>query len=189
MWTTANIITAARILLAAPFVYLVLEGKPRLALMVFFAASVTDFMDGYVARRFRQQTSLGRLLDPLADKLLTTVAFVALAVPHKGFASIPIWLTVAVVSRDLFILLGSLIVYLMTGFTGFKPILLGKINTFLELGLIVIFLAIEETYTFILSAAYLIVMVSVVVSGTGYAIEGASLLRSHRRSHQVRSVN
>jgi cardiolipin synthase len=181
MWTAANIITAARILLTAPFAYLVFEGRPGLALAVFFIASVTDFIDGYVARRFGQQTSLGRLLDPLADKLLIAVAFIALAVPHRGLPSIPIWLAVAVISRDLLILSGSLVVYLMTGFTGFKPIWLGKINTFLELGLIVIFLATGGTNNFILPAIYLIVLASVGISGIGYAIEGVSLMRKHLR--------
>jgi len=164
-----------------PFLYLVFEGRFGLALGVFFLASLTDFADGYVARRYKQQSRLGRFLDPLADKLLTTAAFVVMAIPHQEFASIPAWLAAGVVGRDLIIVLGSLVVYRLTKFKDFKPTLLGKINTFVELGLIVWFLVFHTTgrLTFLLPYLYGVVILSVVVSGAEYVMQGGRILRRH----------
>ncbi len=170
-----------------PFLYLVGEGRFGVALAVFFLASLTDFADGYVARRYKQQSSLGRFLDPLADKLLTTAAFVVMAVPHQGFPSIPVWLAAAVVGRDLIIVLGSLVVYHLTKFRDFKPTLLGKINTFVELGLIVWFLVFHITgkLTFLLPFLYGIVLVSLVVSGAEYVLQGVRIVLEHRKNTEA----
>jgi cardiolipin synthase (CMP-forming) len=183
VWTVANILTLFRIALIFPFLLKINEGAFGQALLIFFIASVTDFADGYVARKYAQHTPLGRFLDPLADKLLTTVGFVVMAIPHPGFPSIPVWLAVAVVGRDLLILSGSLVVLLLTGFKDFKPALLGKINTFLELGLIVVFLGFHSAgiLVFLLPLCYAIVLVSVVASGAQYVLEGARIIRSHYR--------
>lgn len=182
LWTVANALTIFRIVLTAPFLYFIKEGRFGLALLVFFVASVTDFADGYVARRFSQQTSAGQFLDPLADKLLTTIGFIVMALPHEGFPTIPVWLAVAVVLRDVVILLGSLVVYSITRFKGFKPTMLGKINTFLELGMIVVFLGFHTGgfFIFLLPLCYAIVLTSVIVSGAQYVAEGVKILRAHR---------
>jgi cardiolipin synthase len=183
-WTAANLLTLFRIALTLPFLYLINEGRFGLALLVFFVASVTDFADGYVARKFNQQSSLGRVLDPLADKLLTTASFIVMALAHKGFPSIPIWLAAAVVARDVIILLGSLVVYLLTGFKEFKPTLLGKVNTFLELGLIVVFLTFYTSgqLIFLLPLCYGIVITSVILSGGEYVMQGINILMGHRKA-------
>jgi cardiolipin synthase (CMP-forming) len=168
--------------LIVPFVYVVSRGRMGLALAIFFLAGLTDVADGYVARTFRQQSRLGRLLDPIADKLLTTAAFVVMSIPHAGFSPIPIWLTAAVISRDLFILLGSLVIYLLTRFKDFRPRLLGKINTFLELGLITCFLIFHTTgrLTFLLPYLYAIVTAGVIASAIDYLMHGLALLRGNR---------
>ena len=152
---------------------------------VFFLASLTDFADGYVARTYNQHSRLGRFLDPLADKLLTTAGFVVMAIPHKGFPSIPVWLAVAVVGRDLIIVLGALVVYRLTKFKDFKPTLLGKINTLVELGLIVWFLVFHTTgrLIFLLPFLYAIVLASLIISGAEYILRGAGILRGHRNAH------
>jgi cardiolipin synthase len=187
VWTVANILTLFRIALIFPFLLKIKGGSFGQALLIFFVASVTDFADGYVARKYAQHTPLGRFLDPLADKLLTTVGFVVMAIPHPGFPSIPLWLAVAVVGRDLLILSGSLVVYALTGFKDFKPTLLGKINTFLELGLIVVFLGFHSAgiLIFLLPLCYAIVLVSVVASGGQYIIEGVRIARSHPRPRRL----
>jgi len=179
-WTVANLLTIFRIVLMVPFLYLIAQGRYGAALAIFFLASLTDFADGYVARKFKQHSRLGRLLDPLADKLLTTAAFVVMAIPRSDFGSIPIWLALAVVGRDLLIVLGALVVYRRTGFKDFKPTLLGKINTFVELGLIVWFLVFHTTgkLLYLLPFMYGIVAISVVASGTEYVMQGVSILKS-----------
>jgi cardiolipin synthase (CMP-forming) len=182
-WTIANLLTLFRIALLVPFLYLVAKGRFGFALGVFFLASLTDFADGYVARRYRQHSKLGRFLDPLADKLLTTAAFVVMAIPHPGFPSIPVWMAVAVVGRDLIIVVGALVVYQITNYREFKPTFLGKFNTFVELGLIVWFLVFHTTgkLTVLLPYMYGIVLASIVVSGTEYIWQGAQILMAHRR--------
>ena len=187
-WTMANFLTFFRIALVCPFLYLILEGRFGIALSVFFLASLTDFVDGYVARRFKQQSRLGQFLDPFADKLLTTAAFVVIAVPRSRFPSIPIWLAAGVVGRDLFIVAGALAVYFLTGFRNFKPTFLGKVNTLFELGLIVWFLVFHTTgrLIFLLPFLYAIVAVSVAVSGIEYVVQGATVLRSRRKRPEIR---
>ena len=180
MWTTPNLLTLSRIVLIAPFLYWIQNGRFGLALVVFFVASVTDFLDGYIARKFNQQSPLGQLLDPLADKLLTTASFVVLALTRDGFPSIPVWLTVAVVGRDVVILVGSLVVYLTTRYGQFKPTMMGRINTTLELVLIVLFLGLHTAgvLTEVLPICYVIVLISVLLSGAGYVAEGVRILRT-----------
>ncbi|HSF22881.1 MAG TPA: CDP-alcohol phosphatidyltransferase family protein [Blastocatellia bacterium] len=183
IWTPANSLTGFRIALTLPFLYLVKQGHFGTALLVFFIASLTDFFDGFVARKFNQQSPLGRFLDPLADKLLTTATYIVMAIPHDGFPSIPVWLAVAVVGRDIIILIGSLLVYLATRFKGFKPTLLGKVNTFVELGLIVWFLVFNTTgkFIYLLPGMYAVVVVSIIGSGLEYVIEGGLILARHKR--------
>jgi cardiolipin synthase len=182
--TAPNVLTGIRILLTIPFLYLASTGRYGLALCIFFVAAITDFFDGYLARRLRQFSTLGRFLDPAADKLLTTASFVVLAIPWSGQPSLPIWLAAMVVSRDLFILAGSLAVYLATGFKKFKPRMLGKVNTFIEMGLVVWYLALHAAgvLTEVLPVLYGIVACSVFVSGVDYLIYGFALLR--RKSDQ-----
>ena len=186
VWTVANLLTALRILLILPFLYLINAGRFGIALAVFFIASVTDYADGYIARNYNQKTRLGQVLDPLADKLLTTASFVVMAIPHEGIDSIPVWLAAAVIGRDLLILAGSLIVNRITGFSEFKPTALGRINTFLELGLIVWFLVFHTTgvLLFLLPFCYGLVLVSVVASGIGYVLQGVRMLRAYRKGEE-----
>jgi len=176
-----------------PFLILIGNGRFGLALIVFFIASLTDFADGYIARRFRQQSTLGRFLDPLADKLLTTSGFVVMAIPHKEFASIPIWLAAVVVGRDVLIVFGSFLIYRITRFRDFKPTLLGKANTLIELGLIFWFLVFHTTgrFTSLLPLLYAVVVASVVISGAEYAIQGIRILRKGRAAspHALRTSN
>ena len=90
------------------FVYLLLENREKGALAVFAACGLTDGLDGLLARRLRQRTLVGAYLDPIADKLLMATAFIVLSYVKI----VPLWLTVLVISRDLFILVGSTL-YLM----------------------------------------------------------------------------
>jgi cardiolipin synthase len=189
VWTTANLLTVSRVVLIIPFLYWIQSGRFAAAMVVFFVASVTDYLDGYVARRFHQQTPLGRFLDPMADKLLTTASFVVLALPRDGFPSIPVWLAVAVVGRDVVILVGSLAIYLGTRFAQFKPTMMGRLNTTIELTMIVWFLAFHTfgVLTGLLPTCYVIVFVSVLLSGAGYVAEGVKIIRNYRRAKQTLS--
>ena len=119
-----------RIVFIPVFIILLAYNRLGWALITFCVAAVTDGMDGLIARHFRQKTSLGAILDPIADKLLMSSSIVVLSLPQMGFANpIPIWLLLLVIFRDVFILLGGLAFIITYGFRVFPPTLAGKTNT------------------------------------------------------------
>ena len=124
-----NIITIVRILLIPVFINLLIYGYQGWALTVFLAASLTDSLDGLIARWADQRTRLGAFLDPLADKLLLTASFLALAI----LKVIPIWIAVVVVSRDLILILGALILHMTQARQEISPTFLGKSTTVVQL--------------------------------------------------------
>jgi cardiolipin synthase len=128
--TVANQLTLLRMLLIPGFVLLVVYGEMGWALAVLFAAGLTDALDGVIARRAGQKTTLGAWLDPMADKLLLTSAFVVLTVPGTALAyRIPLWLTICVLSRDVVIVVTVAIVNLAVGRRTFPPSVWGKAAT------------------------------------------------------------
>jgi cardiolipin synthase len=128
--TLANQITILRIALIPAFVLFVVYDRLGHALLVFILAGVTDALDGLIARRAGQRTSLGAWLDPMADKLLLVTTFVVLTLPQIPLANhLPIWLTVLVISRDIVIVGVVAIVNLAVGPRTFRPSLLGKAAT------------------------------------------------------------
>ena len=101
MLTAANQLTLLRMLLIPAFVIFVLYGYLGWALVVFVTAGVTDGLDGIIARRSGQRTTLGAWLDPMADKLLLVTMFIVLTLPGIGSANqLPLWFTILVISRD-----------------------------------------------------------------------------------------
>jgi len=123
--TLANWLTVLRIVLIPFFVSALIYPRLGLALFLFLLAIFTDFLDGFVARR-TQITTLGRFIDPVADKLLLVSSYVLLPM----LDAVPLWVTICVVSRDVIIALGYGIIYQTWGSTdlGVRP--LGKITTF-----------------------------------------------------------
>jgi cardiolipin synthase (CMP-forming) len=142
----ANKITIIRILLVPFLLASLFYYKPEhdflrfIALGIFFVCALTDAIDGYVARRFYQKTELGRILDPLADKLLILTAFLCLSVLKEiPLASkIPPWLTIIVLSRDAIILLGSVIIFVILKNIDIKPSYVGKVTTFFQMSTVVL---------------------------------------------------
>jgi len=124
-----NLICLIRIALIWPIATALQAGELRTALALFVAAAVSDGLDGYLAKRFNWTSELGKVLDPLADKLLLVTVFVESA----WLELIPWWLTAAVVARDVMIGLGALIFRLWFGPLRGRPTILSKINTALQL--------------------------------------------------------
>ncbi|MFL6215997.1 MAG: CDP-alcohol phosphatidyltransferase family protein [Blastocatellia bacterium] len=189
----ANMLTMLRVALLVPFLYWIKVGSFGLAVIVFFIAGITDFFDGFVARRFNQQTAFGRFLDPAADKLLTTASYIVMALPRAGFEPLPLWMTVSVVGRDVLILLGSLVIYLTIRYKSFKPTTLGKLNTFLEIGLIFWFIMFQleamKPLKILLPLMYGIVITSVIASGIEYVWMGARIVRTSRQPVASEAAN
>jgi cardiolipin synthase len=128
--TLANKITVLRII-AIPFFVIALWEQSMTAARIIFALSVfSDAADGAIARIRRERTALGTFLDPLADKLLLVSTFVTLT----ALGDIPVWVFVAVLSRDLLIVLGWSIVFILTHNNKIEPRPLGKLTTALQMG-------------------------------------------------------
>ncbi len=128
--TVANQLTLLRMLLIPAFVIMVVYHKPGWALATFVLAGITDGLDGLIARRANQQTSLGAWLDPMADKLLLVTTFIVLTVPGTDLVNrFPMWLTILVITRDVVIVTTVAIVTAVMGVRTFKPSVFGKIAT------------------------------------------------------------
>jgi cardiolipin synthase len=142
--TLANKITVVRFFLIPVFIVFaayysesITSGEENrlyriLALATYALASISDAIDGYIARNFNQSTALGRVLDPIADKLLLLTGVVTLSVTN-WHAGLPIWFAVLVIARDVVISVGMLIIYLTHGKAKVRARISGKICTFLTL--------------------------------------------------------
>jgi cardiolipin synthase len=117
-----NIITLVRIIIIPVFVTALVYRLYHYALGLFIAAAVTDTLDGLLARLTNQKTALGAFLDPLADKFLLVTSFILFAMKDW----IPTWLSITVISRDLIVTLGWLLLYLVYNITRVEPTIIGK---------------------------------------------------------------
>jgi len=180
--TIPNLLTFLRMALIPVFASLLFYGYSGWALLVFLVAGISDGVDGFVARRFNQESELGTIIDPIADKLLMTVAFIVLALPNvlhpTRFLPVPFWVIAAVIGRDILIVTVAGAINVMTGFHGFKPSWLGKASTFVQVvAVTLILLAAYLNYSFYLPTVYFIVVLFAVVSGIHYIFHVAKLMK------------
>jgi cardiolipin synthase len=120
-----NVITLGRVMSVPVLFYLLVAGQSRTAFFVFVLAGLSDAVDGYLAKRFDWRTELGAYLDPLADKLLIVSIFIALGVRNE----LPLWLVIAVVSRDILIVVAVMLSLMLDQPIPIKPLAISKINT------------------------------------------------------------
>jgi len=131
--TVPNQLTILRMTLAPFLVVLVLQREFSWALVLFVVAGITDLLDGVIARRGHQKTTLGTVMDPIADKILLSASFIVLTWSSGLTTRIPAWLTVLSLSRDVLILLTAALINLTSGWRIFLPSALGKLSTALQL--------------------------------------------------------
>lgn len=159
------------------FVIFLMKNLFLSALLIFTVAGISDGLDGFIARYFNQRTELGAYLDPIADKLLITSAFISLAI----IKMIPGWLTVIVISRDILILMGISICSFANIKIEIKPTFVSKCTTFAQL--LTVFLALlnhDAANAFILQYSYLLygcTAALTVISGLHYTYTGLTILQ------------
>lgn len=165
-----NLITVSRIALAAPIGLFIFYEDFSAALVLFVIASITDGVDGYLARRLDVVSRFGQLVDPLADKLLITVATLMLVIVGQ----FPVLVLMLLVVRDLAILGGALVYYLVAGMPLVDPTPIGKVTTFLQI-LLVIWVMLAVVFADAISSAALITAVGLwtiaivsIASGVSY---------------------
>ena len=188
--TVPNMLTVFRMVLIPVFVTLLFYQKFELALAVFVLAGLTDGLDGLLARRFDQESQLGTILDPIADKLMLVSAFIVLSMrsifpqPIPSHLPVPFWVTVAVISRDVFIIVGAAAINIMTGFRGFRPSWLGKLNTTVQIvGITAIMFAASVPYYtgYYLPTVYAAVFAMAVLSGLHYVFFVSKVMNEDRK--------
>lgn len=187
-WNAPNLITLSRVALVPVFALMLFQKRAFGALLVVFLAGLSDVLDGFAARRWHQETKIGRLIDPLADKILLSTAFILLAIRSLGFTHvIPLWLTAVVIARDVIIVAGAAVISLIRGRREFPPTVFGKASTIFQVA--TVFWVILSNYVSVsalagspilagitspsvLSAFYIATLVLTVISGTHYIYKG-----------------
>ena len=177
--TLPNQLTLFRMVLIPFFVVAVLYGRMGWALAIFVLAGLTDALDGLVARLTGQRSSLGAFLDPMADKLLMTAAFVVLSLPPMVSQPqfhltnrLPIWLSILVIGRDVLIVVVALMFNLALNVRRFRPTLPGKLATGVQVGTVSVFLllnALEIDSPVTRTACIVCCLLATVGSGLHYA--------------------
>jgi len=182
--TVANLLTFLRMALIPFFAILLVYHREGWALAIFTIAGVTDGIDGFIARRMNQESELGTIIDPIADKLLMTTAFVMMTIPSVlgtgRHLPVPFWVTASVIGRDVLIIAVAGAINMMTGFRGFKPSWLGKASTFVQVcGVILILIAavLPSLNGIYLPTVYTVVVAFAVFSGIHYIFHVARLMR------------
>lgn len=178
--TLANKITIGRIIIVPLFISTLLnytqerEDLRIAATLLFLVAVISDVIDGYVARRYYQKTPAGAVLDPLADKLLLISAFVCLSIVGHDLPvfHFPIWIVVTLISRDIVLLIGALIILSMTGKLTIEANRWGKLTAFLQVMIILGMLFQIESSQLLWPFA----VVATIISGIIYTREGIKAL-------------
>jgi len=138
--TIPNMITILRVILVPIFIIYMINNRILASLVIFSIASFSDALDGFLARVFHQKSNLGAHLDPLVDKILLSTAYIILAIFHM----IPSWLAVLIISRDVIILLGVLVLYLTHYPVKIHPSILSKVTTCMQV--VTVFIVLSTGY-------------------------------------------
>lgn len=167
-----NLITFGRLLTVPITVYLLMQSAYLAAFILFLLAGVSDALDGYLAKRNNQTTELGAILDPLADKALLVGVYVTLGLQ----GNLPNWLVVLVVFRDVLIIGGVIILFLVRLDVKMRPLIISKVNTATQIGLAALVLA-ELGLTLeimgVVEVMIYLVGATTVISGASYMVSWA----------------
>jgi len=196
--TTANKITVVRILMIPVFVTMAIyygqsiqRGQPLewqrfTAIAIFLVAAVSDGLDGYVARRYKQRSALGAILDPIADKGLLLSAIITLSISNWSdidpeYGRFPAWFPVLVITRDAVILVGAGILHLLNGKVQVKPSWTGKVATVLQMAAV----AWVMLQLHFLPLLYVVIAAGVFtfISGIIYVMDGVRQLQAEGHAH------
>jgi len=182
LFNLPNLLSLLRMGLVPLFVIALTRGEMGKALAIFIVAGVTDALDGFIARFWGQQTTLGTFLDPAADKLLMTAGYVVLTIERlTPELSIPLWVTILVIARDVLIVIIAAAFYAAQDVKSFPPTFLSKVTTAVQVfALALVLLANTWTTDTVGQLAewslYLVALLTV-GSGVGYLVRGGKMDR------------
>ena len=199
--TTANKITVVRILMIPAFVTMAiyygqsiqrgapLEWQRYTAIIIFLLAAVSDGLDGYVARRYNQRSSLGVILDPIADKGLLLSGIITLSITNwseldPGYGRFPAWFPVLVITRDAVILVGAVVLHLLNGKVEVKPNWTGKVATVCQMCAIAWVML--QLHFLPLPFVVIVAGIFTLISGIVYVMHGIRQLQAEGHAHARR---
>jgi cardiolipin synthase (CMP-forming) len=185
--TLPNFVTLTRMALVPFFVIAVFEHDYRLALWVFIIAGLTDAFDGFLARRMDMRSRIGAYLDPIADKLLITAAYITLTVPQGQAVAIPLWLTILALFRDVLIMLVAGVLYIVEDIREFPPSVLGKATTLLQVVTIAVVLLanVFPLPRLVPSACFYASFLLVIASGFNYIYRVSRFVEEARQARRA----
>jgi cardiolipin synthase len=176
LWTLPNILSLLRIAAVPFFLWAMIGRKPLTALILFAAAGLTDFLDGLAARSLGLRSAWGAVLDPAADKILMTAAYMACSLPALSQPNVlPPALVILVIGRDLAIAVGALALRRLASRKSFRPSLWGKISTVLQMScltLVLFFNALGIRPAAFLAVLYILTFAATLISGGHYFWRG-----------------
>lgn len=172
--TLPILLTLARFVVIIPIVFAVLHDAWLSALLLLVCAGITDFLDGYFARAWGQETLLGACLDPLADKVLVVAVYATLLLHGVAGFTTPLWFLILIVARELVILLGAAVLGLMRHDIDVRPTLLGKLTTTAHLCFMTVLLlsALFDQLSVLIAPLFWLAAVLVIVSLAQYSYIG-----------------
>jgi len=196
--TTPNKITLARIVMIPVFVIFAIyygqsvrRGQPVewlrfAAIVTFLIAGMSDGLDGYIARRYNQKSSLGVILDPIADKGLMLCTILTLSLTDwsdidSDSARFPIWFPVVVITRDIVLMVGAMVVYFLNGSVQVKTRWTGKIATFFQIAAIA-WLMLQLRFVPLI-VIVVIAGLFTLISGIHYVADGVRQLQASGHAH------
>ena len=161
-----NVISILRIVLVAPIAYFLWYQHYLIALLLFLIGGLSDGLDGFLARRYKWETELGVILDPMGDKLMMLSAYLLLGWHHL----LPWWLVSLVILRDLMIVIGTLLYRQFIGDAKLKPLFISKLNTVFQILLVlsIMFSQVIEVNLLIIDSLLWLVVVTTLMSGYAY---------------------
>lgn len=159
MLNLSNLLSFFRILLVVPTIYLISVKNNDLIYLIAFLAMISDFLDGYFARNLKQITDLGKILDPLADKILIGAGVISLTI----FQDFPLWLTLVIVIRDILILFGALFIYDQKKHVT-PSIWAGKVTvTIISVSVLCFIAGYQKIFNILIIIAFLAILISAVM--------------------------
>ena len=182
--TLPNFLTLLRMAIVPFFVIAVFAHEFKFAVWIFVISGLTDVLDGWIARTFDLQSRIGALLDPLADKVLLTAAYISLSVPHGQAVVIPLWLAILTLFRDFVIMLMAFVFYMFEGIKSFPPTWAGKLTTVMHVLTVSLVLLANVTAVPqpVLNVCFYTSFVFVVASGFSYIYRSSQAIEAKRQA-------
>lgn len=182
--TLPNFLTLLRMAIVPFFVLAVFAHEFTLAVWIFVISGFTDVLDGWIARTFDLESRIGALLDPLADKILLTAAYISLAVPHGQAVVIPLWLAILTLFRDFVIMLMAFVFYMFEGIKSFPPTWAGKLTTVMQVITVslVLLANVAEISMPVLQVCFYLSFILVIVSSFSYIYRSSRAIEAERQA-------